>query len=427
MRLQFKNEIKYLLLFIIISTLFVLGSLYMPSNFIGLIFYGIFFFIAWMIMRIVLPKFKLSKKAKTILLILIWFPIFLLTCIVIFGYFLPFSDWASWLKMIITTVTFAFLIAQTFIFVFTLIYLLLRIFFKESKPLRWVLYLGIFFMCLSFILFITSPLGTISPVVKQIDIPIKNLPKNFENFKIVQISDLHLDYATQTFIKKSVAKINEQKPDLVLMTGDMVTFRTKEMDKFMTHLQKIESKNGIYCIMGNHDYGSYAYDEGTEIYNKNIEQLEENYRILNWILLNNEHSYLTIESDTLVIAGTKNQSLKKMFQSDGDVYKTLEGLNNNHPIILMTHDPNYWVGEIYKIDAPIALTLSGHTHGMQIGMNTKWCRWSLYQLLMSNYWGGLYEKEGKRLYINLGLGQTGFPGRIGLRPEISVFRLVPEI
>ncbi|MDD4849048.1 MAG: metallophosphoesterase, partial [Bacteroidales bacterium] len=195
-------------------------------------------------------------------------------------------------------------------------------------------------------------------------------------------------------------------------------------DTYLPLLQQLQAVNGIYCVMGNHDYGSYAFKENSADYQNNLTQLQQNYQTLHWHLLNNEFAYIVKEQDTLVIAGTENQSLKKMFQSFGDIHQTLKDISGKHPIILMTHDPNYWTQELYKMQEPIVLTLSGHTHGMQIGMNTHWCRWSLYEWMMSPYWGGLYEKNGKYLYINLGLGQTAFPGRIGLRPEITVFKLI---
>lgn len=422
MKKTHRSIIKHVTFFLFFTLLFIVGSFYLPHNFRGLMFYGILFAIDWLIMRVAFPQFNIKKRWQSFILIIHWLPLTLLALIVVAGIFIPFPNWVCWIKKTVILLTISGIVAQMVFFLFILIYLFLRIFFKHFQPLRWILYTGLGTMAVVFCLFITSPLWTLSPKVTHVDIPIQNLPKNFDNYIIVQISDLHLDYASHRFIQKSIDKINAEQPNLIAMTGDMVTFKAQEMNPYMQQLQQIQSTDGIFCIMGNHDYGSYAFETGSNAYVQNLNELQQNYQKLNWQLLNNTFKYLIKNTDTLIIAGTENQSLKKMFQSYGDIHKTLDGISGNHLIILLTHDPNYWTKEIHQMNAPIALTLSGHTHGMQIGMDTKYCRWSLYQL-MSNYWGGLYQKNNKYLYINLGLGQTAFPGRIGLRPEITVFHL----
>ena len=256
----------------------------------------------------------------------------------------------------------------------------------------------------------------------------EDLPEAFRGIRIVQISDIHLgSWPSDAKLETVVSLVNGLAPDLVLFTGDLVNARTGEADPHKSVLKKIKAKLGIYTILGNHDYGDYASWESPEAREKNMKELFSFYDELGWKLLRNCHDIIHLGGDSLVVAGAENWSIYNRFERRGDLDKTMEGASNSAMVILMTHDPSHWEEEVVSKYPGIDLTLTGHTHGFQFGIETRYLKWSPVQWLYEE-WAGMYEHHQKGgntqfMYVNRGLGAIGYPGRVGIRPEITLFVL----
>jgi len=258
------------------------------------------------------------------------------------------------------------------------------------------------------------------------NIKFPHLPNEFEGFKIVQISDLHLgSWTSQKPLQRAVDMINELKPDLVLFTGDLVNYATNETIGFEDVLSQLKAKYGVFAILGNHDYGNYVSWKSKEAKQENMNQLYSFFDNVGWKLLNNENEIIEKETGKLALIGVENWGANPRFPKYGDIDKALQGTDDADIKILMTHDPSHWEKVIIPGNYDIDLSLSGHTHGFQFGIETKEIKWSPAQYIYK-HWAGLYEdskKSGKYIYVNRGLGSIGYPGRIGMLPEITLIEL----
>jgi len=248
--------------------------------------------------------------------------------------------------------------------------------------------------------------------------------KHFSEIKIVHISDLHLaSWRNQSSIAQAVQIVNDQQPDFLFITGDLVQFVSDEFVEYLPILSRLKAQYGIYSVLGNHDYGRYARFKTDAERKEDVQNLINYQNMLDWKVLNNES--VKLYSDTvplgITIAGGEFYLPKKMFINEGDLVKTFQNVDTCDYIILLSHDPQAW-DDVIRYNYPANLTLSGHTHGMQLGFYSKRCKFSPASLLYK-HWGGLYEKQGKSLYVNVGLGSVGFPARIGMAPEITVIRI----
>jgi predicted MPP superfamily phosphohydrolase len=251
---------------------------------------------------------------------------------------------------------------------------------------------------------------------------IPGLPEAFSGTRIVQISDLHLAgfYHQRDHIEKVVSRINALGPDLILFTGDMVHNFSEELDPFTGILAKLQSPLGKFAILGNHDYGHY-FPWGSESEKEaNLERLKEQIRSAGFDLLLNEHRTLSVNGVSIRVIGVENWG-KPPFPQRGDLAKAMAGISPEGIRILMSHDPSHWDLKVRGREQ-IELTLSGHTHGMQFGIEIGKFRWSPSRWTY-RHWAGLYRENGQYLYVNRGLGFTGFPGRVGIRPEITLLTL----
>jgi len=257
--------------------------------------------------------------------------------------------------------------------------------------------------------------------VTETEIEIENLPDIFDGFRIIQISDTHLgSFAREQAVFKGVKKIMATPHDVLLFTGDMVNNEAIEAEQFVEYFAAIESPYGKYSILGNHDMGDYRRWYTIEEKSANLLQLKEFHAQMGFELLRNKHRFVKIGNDSIMIAGVDNWGLPPFAQL-GDIDEAL-GANADFPfIVLLSHDPSHWTEEVIPV-TDIMLTLSGHTHGMQAGIRTPWFQWSPVSLKYKN-WGGLYSLENQHLYVNRGFGFIGFPGRMGMRPEISLITL----
>lgn len=259
-------------------------------------------------------------------------------------------------------------------------------------------------------------------------IPIKGLPKELENLKIVQISDLHSGtFKDGRLFQTAVDMINQENPDLVFFTGDLVNNTAHEADPFIEVFKNIQSKYGFYSILGNHDYGDYVRWPSEREKQNNFESLCSQHQKMGWELLRNEHASIEINGKRVNIFGVENYSALPQFPKYGDLSKARQGAPQADINILLSHDPTHWDSAIVNKERDIGLTLSGHTHGFQFGIEIPgFIRWSPSQWVYK-HWAGLYQENNQYLYVNRGLGCLAYPGRVGILPEISVIKLASDV
>ena len=260
--------------------------------------------------------------------------------------------------------------------------------------------------------------------VTKIKLDYPNLPQAFRGIKIAHISDIHAgSFSDKEAVIKGVQKLMLEKPDLILFTGDLVNNVASEMDEYMDVFNKLNAPLGVYSTLGNHDYGDYVEWDSPEEKNTNLERLKQVHAAMGWKLLMNEHVVLEKESDSIALLGIENWSSKARFPKYGDLKKAYAGAEKHPFKILLSHDPSHWRAEVCESYQDIDLVLSGHTHGMQFGVEIPGIKWSPVQYVY-NEWAGLYEKGNQKLYVNRGFGFIGYPGRVGILPEITVLEFV---
>lgn len=265
-------------------------------------------------------------------------------------------------------------------------------------------------------------LGKFRHRVRRIKLSFKNLPESFKGYKIIQISDVHSgSFPDPSKLQHAIDLINEQKPDLVLFTGDLVNNYADEFKPFIPLFSQIKAKDGKYSVLGNHDYGLYGQWETIEQQQQNIPNLINYQKEAGFETLRNEHRVLEKNGEKIYLLGVENWG-EPPFPQFGDLDKTLMGIPTEAVKILMSHDPTHFDQQVKHHPANIQLTLSGHTHGMQFGLDLGNIKWSPVQYRYQK-WADLYESLGKYLYVNRGFGVIGFHGRVGIYPEITLIEL----
>ncbi|MBO9658131.1 MAG: metallophosphoesterase [Chitinophagaceae bacterium] len=260
--------------------------------------------------------------------------------------------------------------------------------------------------------------------VNRLSLAFDNLPKSFKGLKVVQISDIHSgSFADKKAVEKGIAKIMKEKPDLILFTGDLVNNTADEMDDYKDVFSKLNAPMGVYSTLGNHDYADYVKWDKPEEKAANLERLKQVHADLGWRLLMNEHIEFKRGEESIALIGIENWSAKANFPKYGDLKKAHTGAEAYPFKILMSHDPSHWDAQVRPSFGDIDLTLSGHTHGMQFGVELPGFKWSPVQYVYKQ-WAGLYEEGKQKLYVNRGFGFIGYPGRVGIMPEITVFEFV---
>ena len=264
--------------------------------------------------------------------------------------------------------------------------------------------------------------GRFNFIVRKSNLFFKNLPNEFNGFKIVQISDFHLGsfITNKDKVEEIVELVNEQNPDLILFTGDLVNNLATEIEPFIPTLSNLKAKYGMYSILGNHDYGEYVHWESVEKKQENIDNLLKIQEQIGFKMLLNSSANISFGEASFSLIGVENWGLPP-FPQYGNLNKALENVNDNSFKILMSHDPTHWDAEVTE-KTNIDLTLSGHTHGAQFGIEIPGWRWSPVNLRYKQ-WGGIYKNNNQMLSVNTGIGFIGFPGRIGMPPEVGLITL----
>ncbi|WP_299054018.1 metallophosphoesterase [uncultured Polaribacter sp.] len=253
----------------------------------------------------------------------------------------------------------------------------------------------------------------------------KDLPAAFDGFTITQISDIHSgSFTNKEKIQYGVDLINQQKSDLLLFTGDIVNNQASEMDDWISVFDKLEAKEGKYAVLGNHDYGDYMDWKNPQDKIDNFQKVKEIHQKIGFELLLDEHRYLEKGGEKIALLGVENWG--KGFNQSGDLQKASAGVKKEDFKILMSHDPSHWEHKVKKDPLNYQLTLSGHTHGLQMGIELPgWFKWSPSQFAYKQ-WAGLYKEFGRYINVNRGFGYHFFPGRVGIWPEITVIELKKE-
>jgi hypothetical protein len=259
--------------------------------------------------------------------------------------------------------------------------------------------------------------------VRRIKLPVKNLPKGLEGLRIGQLSDIHSgSFWNKTAVKGGVQMLADEKVDLAFFTGDLVNNRATEMQEWGSIFSKITAPLGVYSVFGNHDYGDYVQWETPAQKQKNLADLATIHKNMGWNVLMNEHKVIEVDGEKLGVIGVENWGAKARFPKYGKLDEAMKGLNDSSVNLLLSHDPSHWQAEVLLKYKNIDLTLSGHTHGMQFGVDIPGFKWSPVQYLYDE-WAGLYQSGEQYLYVNRGFGYLGYPGRVGILPEISVITL----
>lgn len=257
--------------------------------------------------------------------------------------------------------------------------------------------------------------------VRKVAIKLPNLPKAFDGMRIAQISDIHSgSFWNKTAVKGGVEMILAEKPDVIFFTGDLVNNETPEVKPYIEVFDKLKAPLGVFSITGNHDYGDYKAWTTKEMKQQNFANLIAAHKELGFDLLMNENRFIKQGGEKLAILGVENWGTR--FSKHGKLDEAYRGSEEAAVKLLLSHDPTHWDAQIRPTYKDIDVTFSGHTHGAQFGVNIGDFTWTPVQHVYKQ-WGGLYQEENQYLYVNRGFGYLGYPGRVGMPPEITVFEL----
>lgn len=381
---------------------------------------------------------KLPGKASGWLTAFYWSPLALL--LVLFGgsFISPYFTWPKLVKLYLPGLIFTGYAAK----LLPLLFLIVQDFFylirkwtskgtgKDSRK-RYLQYTGAALGTLVLLILLYGmAIGNFKHKVYTADVEFPALPVAFDGLKIVQLSDIHLgSWISKGQLRKVVEKVNSLEPDIFVFTGDMVNYRTNEAFPFEEMLKDIKARYGKYSILGNHDYGDYS---SWTIPDEKLANLKEMYLLhkrIGWKLLRNSNEIIDIKGKPFAVIGVENWGSHARYQKYGDIQEAMNGTEKAEFRLLLSHDPTHWEKIVSKMDESIDLTLSGHTHAFQLGIETNGFRWSPSQYIY-HHWGGLYQDSENKdinhpryLYVNRGTGSLGYPGRVGIDAEITLLEL----
>lgn len=260
--------------------------------------------------------------------------------------------------------------------------------------------------------------------IHRVKIPLANLPDSFNGLKIVQISDIHSGTFTSTApLERAAAMIKKESADIVFFTGDLVNEIADEANDYLGVLSSLKAPMGVYSILGNHDYGDYYHWNSEQDKTDNLNKLKQHHKTAGWDLLLNESRIIEKNGEKLAIVGVENWGNALRFPKLGDIDKAKKGTEDAKCKLLLSHDPSHWEAKVVGQHNDLDVMFAGHTHGFQMGVEIPGFKWSPFKFIYKQ-WAGLYKEGGQYLYVNRGLGVIGYPGRLGILPEITVFELV---
>lgn len=420
----------------------------MPIAFRFLIVGLILLLIDWYFYQSVIVVMKGASLSKRNLVFYIYWGITLFSALTLFStLFIPLADWPKFIRVYVFAFVIMLLISKLIGSVFIALDDIIRLFRWIGsflvKPahadavtgevvkhgisrIEFLNRIAIGMAALPFVSFLYGMAkGAFDYKIHHVKMVLPKLPSSFNGLKIVQISDIHSgSFVSTSPLESAVKLINEQKPDVVFFTGDLVNDRSSEMEPFMNVLNKINAPYGVYSTLGNHDYGDYVTWDSQEAKFNNLEQLKQVHAQLGWKLLMNEHVTLKKGEDEIAVIGIENWGDKLHFPKYGDMAKAYAGAEKYPVKLLLSHDPSHWSNQVKKEYNDIDVTFSGHTHGFQFGIEIPGFKWSPSQYVYKQ-WAGLYKDPvtEQHLYVNRGLGFLGYPGRVGIMPEITVMEL----
>ena len=258
--------------------------------------------------------------------------------------------------------------------------------------------------------------------VRKVPLYIKNLPKKFDGMTIAQLSDIHSgSFYNKTAVNGGVDMLLAEKPDVVFFTGDLVNNEAKELEDYFNTFKRVKAPLGVYSTLGNHDYGDYMSWESEAAKRKNLETLIQGHKLMGWDILMDENRSLKVDGESIGIVGIQNWGMGG-FIKKGDLKKALQNTEDQPVKLLLSHDPSHWRAQVAGHQPDINVAFAGHTHGMQYGVEIGDFKWSPVQYRYKE-WAGLYKEADQQLYVNRGFGFIGYPGRVGILPEISIFTL----
>jgi len=259
--------------------------------------------------------------------------------------------------------------------------------------------------------------------IKRRTLVLPNLPKAFEGIRFGQISDIHSgSFYNKKAVQGGVEMLLAEKPDFIFFTGDLVNDMATEMRDYQDLFSKVKAPLGVYSVLGNHDYGDYHFGGAPSAAKaKNLQDVIKTHKVMGWDLLMNEHRRLKIDGEEIGILGIENWGMGR-FPKYGRMDLATKDTDDLPVKLLLSHDPSHWRQEILKKYQQIDAMFSGHTHGMQFGVRTEHYQWSPIQYIYKE-WAGLYKEQNQQLYVNVGYGFLGYPGRVGILPEITIFEL----
>ncbi|MFZ4862660.1 metallophosphoesterase [Sphingobacterium sp. Mn56C] len=263
--------------------------------------------------------------------------------------------------------------------------------------------------------------GAYDYTIRRQKLLLPNLPKSFHGFKIAQISDVHSgSFYNHKAVLGGVEMLLGEKPDAIFFTGDLVNNVATEMRDYQDIFSKLHADYGVFSTLGNHDYGDYYYGpEDSAAKRKNLQDLIDTHKVMGWDLLMDENRTLKVGQDEIAIVGVQNWGTGR-FPKKGDLKKALQGTDDKAVKLLLSHDPSHWRAQV--LDTDVDAMFAGHTHGMQFGVRGEHYQWSPAKYIYKE-WAGLYTEGKQQLYVNTGYGFLGYPGRVGIVPEITIFEL----
>lgn len=389
-----------------------------------------------------------AESTQRIISIVYWSFAVLCLSIILLGFITDFHTWPKTIR----TYSFSLVVIHYFSKIFVVIFLLLddvlrlfrwiyeyvhdHFFSSENKTtdevirvsrIKFLSQLGFIVGAIPFISLIYGMIGSAFDFrVRKTRINFPNLPEAFNGLKIAQVSDIHSgSYIGTGHLQRAVDLLMEQKADIIFFTGDLVNDIATEAEEFADEFKQIKAPLGVYSILGNHDYGDYyGRWKSPEEKHANLERLKSFQKSVGWKLLLNEHTYIKRGNDEIGLIGIEYLSGNHRFsrQAYGNMKEATAGLKEVPFKILLSHDPSHWNAEITNKYKDIDLTLAGHTHGAQFGVEIPGLRWSPAQYFYKQ-WAGLYKEGNQYIYTNRGLGFIGYPGRVGILPEITVIEL----